>query len=168
MHFPDQASSCSRAGRFPKRPAFPRLGWACLLLFSSIFRRRHLSFGAFAAGLAIIGPPALADLAVTANDNHSVNVDGIVGPAKNPPPDSVSIIDVKQYPPKVVATVKAPASVVGAPTSIWIAPDESFVLVTGATKIEPQNPDRIVPDDRVSVIDLKASPPKLVQQVTAG
>ena len=122
--------------------------------------------------------PALADLAVTANDAHSENVDGVVGPAKNPPPDIVSVIEVGQYPPKVIATVEAPTSVVGAPTSIWIAPDESYVLVTAATKIEPQNPDRIVPDDRVSVIDLKifyhekqayaAAPPRVVQQVTAG
>jgi DNA-binding beta-propeller fold protein YncE len=118
--------------------------------------------------LAALAVPAAADLAVTANDNHSADVEGVVGPAKNPPPDSVSVVDLGQSPPKVVAAVNAPASVVGAPTSIWIAPDESFALVTAATKIEPQNPDRIVPDDRVSVIDLKASPPRLVQQVTAG
>jgi DNA-binding beta-propeller fold protein YncE len=125
-------------------------------------------FGVLAAVCVAFTGPAMADLAVTANDSHSTNVDGVVGPAKNPPPDTVSIIDVAQYPPRVVATVMAPTSVVGAPTSIWIAPDESYVLVTAATKIEPQNPDRIVPDDRVSVIDLKASPPKVVQQVNAG
>jgi DNA-binding beta-propeller fold protein YncE len=123
--------------------------------------------GTFAALLAL-ARPAAADLAVTANDSHSSNVDGVVGPAKNPPPDTVSIIDLAQYPPKVIATVAAPTSVVGAPTSIWISPDESFVIVTAATKIEPQNPDRIVPDDRVSVIDLKASPPRVVQQITSG
>ena len=124
-------------------------------------------FGALAT-LFNLARPAAADLAVTANDSHSSNVDGVVGPAKNPPPDTVSIIDVSQYPPKAIATVAAPTSVVGAPTSIWISPDESFVIVTAATKIEPQSPDRIVPDDRVSVIDLKASPPRIVQQITAG
>ena len=118
--------------------------------------------------LIAFAPPALADFAVTANDAHTTNVDGVAGPAKDPPPDTVSIIDVGQYPPKVIETVKAPTSVVGAPTSIWIAPDESYVLVTAATKIEPQNPDRIVPDDRVSMIDLKTSPPRVVQQVNAG
>jgi DNA-binding beta-propeller fold protein YncE len=119
---------------------------------------------------AFIAPAvsASADLAVTANDAHSANVDGVVGPAKSPAPDTVSVVDVAQYPPKVVATVNAPTSVVGAPTSIWIAPDESFVLVTAATKIEPQNPERIVSDDRVSVIDLKASPPRVVQQLNSG
>jgi DNA-binding beta-propeller fold protein YncE len=121
-----------------------------------------------AAAFIAWAQPAGADLAVTANDSHSANVEGVVGPAKNPPHDTVSVIDVAQYPPKVVATVEAPTSVVGAPTSIWIAPDESFVIVTAATKIEPQNPDKIVSDDRVSVIDLKTSPPRAVQQVTAG
>jgi DNA-binding beta-propeller fold protein YncE len=124
-------------------------------------------FGALAT-LFNLARPAAADLAVTANDSHSTNVDGVVGPAKNPPPDTVSIIDVSQYPPKVLATVAVPTSVVGAPTSIWISPDESFVIATAATKIEPQDPDRIVPDDRVSVLDLKTSPPRVVQQITAG
>ena len=36
-------------------------------------------------------PAAAADLAVTANDSHSTNIDGVMGPAKNPPPDTVSI-----------------------------------------------------------------------------
>jgi len=132
----------------------------------------HVEIGrllpALAATFLLTARPAPADVAVTANDAHSENVDGILGPAKNPPPDTVSVIDITQYPPKLVATVDAPTSVVGAPTSIWIAPDESYVLVTAATKIEPQNPDRIVPDDRVSVIDLKASPPRVVQQVNSG
>ena len=132
----------------------------------------HVEIGrllpALAATFLLTARPAPRDFEVTANDAHSENVDGILGPAKNPPPDTVSVIDIAQYPPKLVATVDAPTSVVGAPTSIWIAPDESYVLVTAATKIEPQNPDRIVPDDRVSVIDLKASPPRVVQQVNSG
>jgi DNA-binding beta-propeller fold protein YncE len=132
---------------------------------SSIGWRRAALVAAF---VILAADPAGADLAVTANDSHSANVDGVVGPAKSPPPDTVSIIDVAQYPPKVIATVEAPTSVVGAPTSIWIAPDESYVIVTAATKIEPQNPDRIVADDRVSVIDLKAPRPKVVQQITSG
>src|SRR5215469_3404354 len=124
--------------------------------------------GAFAVACVASAKPAPADLAVTANDSHSTNVEGVVGPAKNPPPDTISVIDVAQYPPKVVATVAAPTSVVGAPTSIWIAPDESYLIVTAATKIEPQNPDKIVSDDRVSVVDLTSVPPRVVQQVTAG
>ncbi len=112
--------------------------------------------------------PAAADLAVVALDNHTVNVSGVSGPAKNPPPDAVAIVDIGQFPPKVLARVEAPASVVGAPTSIWIAPDESWVIVTSASKIDPRNPDKIIEDDRVSVIDLKSSPPRVTQTIEAG
>lgn len=124
--------------------------------------------GPLAIVLAVVAGPASADIAATANDSHTVNNNGVTGAAKNPPPDTVSIVDVSAYPPKVTATVEAPASVVGPPLSIAIAKDESYAIVTAATKIDPQNPDKIVPDNRVTVIDLKASPPKSVQQVTAG
>ncbi|HTV45468.1 MAG TPA: YncE family protein [Stellaceae bacterium] len=130
---------------------------------------RRAAVGALAAALlGGLAGSASADLVVTANDNHSVNRNGVMGAAKNAPPDTVSVIDVARYPFKVIATVDAPASVVGAPTSIWIAPDESYAIVTSATRIDPQNPDKIIPDNRVSVIDLTASPRKIVQQVTAG
>jgi DNA-binding beta-propeller fold protein YncE len=124
--------------------------------------------GLLAIALAAIAGPASGDIAATANDSHTVNNNGVSGAAKNPPSDSVSIIDVSSYPPRVTATVEAPASVVGPPLSIAIAKDESYAIVTAATKIDPQNRDKIVPDNRVTIIDLKASPPKSVQQVTAG
>ena len=131
--------------------------------------RRHLG-GAFAAfGLAaILAAPALADLVVVAVDNHSVNVNGVMGPPKNPAPDLLAIVDVKSYPPKLVGTVEAPTSVVGAPTAVWIAPDESWAIITAATKLDPADPTKIVDDDTVSVVDLKASPPKVTQTIHAG
>src|SRR5262249_27968008 len=46
--------------------------------------------------------------------------------------------------------------------------DESWLIVTAATRIDPQNADKIVPDNRVSVVDLKATPPAVVQTVNAG
>jgi DNA-binding beta-propeller fold protein YncE len=112
--------------------------------------------------------PAAADLIAVANDNHSVNVNGKMEAAKNPPPDNVAFVDVSQYPPKVIATVDAPTSVVGAPTAVWISPDESWAIVTAATKIDPKDPTKIIDDDTVSVIDVKANPPKVTQTVHAG
>ena len=123
---------------------------------------------ALATAFLLTAGAAAADIAATANDSHTVNTNGVSGPAKNAPADTVSIIDVSAYPPKVVATVEAPASVVGPPMSIAIAKDESYAIVTAATKLDPHNPDKIVPDNRVTVIDLKASPPKAVQQLNAG
>src|SRR4051812_974433 len=57
---------------------------------------------------------------------------------------------------------------VGPPGSVAIAPDESFALVTGGMKLDPNDPKKMVPDHKVSVIDLKAQPPKVVQTIAAG
>jgi hypothetical protein len=65
----------------------------------------------------------------TANDSRGTNVGGVAGPAKDPPPDTASIIDVAQHPAKVVTTVGAPANVIGARPSIWI--------VVAAPKLDP-------------------------------
>ena len=72
------------------------------------------------------------------------------------------------YPPKVIATIDVPTSVVGAPNSVWISPDEKWVIVTSATKIDPKDPTKIIDNDVVSVIDLTANPPKVVQTINAG
>jgi DNA-binding beta-propeller fold protein YncE len=40
--------------------------------------------------------------------------------------------------------------------------------VTGASKIDPADPKKTVPDDKLTVIDLKASPPKVSAQLQAG
>ncbi|HEX3864416.1 MAG TPA: YncE family protein [Stellaceae bacterium] len=130
------------------------------------------TIGRLLCGVAAVwcfaAPAAKADILVVANDNHSVNINGVMTAAKNAAPDGVAIVDVSHFPAKLIGTVDAPTSVVGAPTSVWISPDESWVIVTAASKIDPQNSDKIIDDDQVSVIDLKSSPPKIVQQVAAG
>jgi DNA-binding beta-propeller fold protein YncE len=131
--------------------------------------RTHLCAAFAALGLtALLAAPASADVVVVAVDNHSVNVNGVMGPPKSPASDLMAIVDVKSYPPKLEGTVEAPTSVVGAPTAVWIAPDESWAIITAATKIDPQDPTKIIDDNRVSVIDLKASPPKVTQTIEAG
>src|SRR5262245_17817913 len=111
---------------------------------------------------------AAAEVAVSANDGKAVLVDGVNSVPANPPSDSVTIIDLGASPPKVLAEVKAPASVVGPPLSVAIAPDESIALVTGATKLDPADPKKTVPDNKLSVIDLKASPPAVIATLEAG
>ena len=67
----------------------------------------------------------------------------------------------QHYPPIITATIEVPGSVVGPPTAAWIAKNESWAIVTSATKADPQAKDGIAPDDRVSVIDLTSKPPKI-------
>ena len=118
--------------------------------------------------IAILAPSVSAQIAVSANDNKVLLVNGVVTVVQNPPPDTVSIIDLKASPPKVIGEVQAPASVVGPPLSVAVTPDESLALVTASNKINPAEPTKQIPDTRVSVIDLKANPPKVLATLEAG
>lgn len=123
--------------------------------------------------VALLTGPALAplaegQLAVSANDNKVVLVNGRVTVVPNPPPDTVAIIDLKARPPRVVAQLEAPASVVGPPLSVAITPDEGLALVTAAMKVDPADPTKQAPDNRLSVIDLKASPPRVIATLETG
>jgi DNA-binding beta-propeller fold protein YncE len=120
-----------------------------------------------AAGL--VGPAAAeAQLAVSANDNKLVLVNGTSTVVSNPPPDTVTIIDLQASPPRKIAEIPAPASVVGPPVSVAITPDEGLALVTSAMKIDPADPTKQVPDSRMSVIDLRASPPAVIATLETG
>ena len=111
---------------------------------------------------------ALADIAVSANDGRMVLENGVAKVRPSPLPDTVSIIDFSAGSAKIVAEIPAPASVVGPPPSVAVAPDESFALVTGAMKVDPADPTKAVPDDKLTVIDLKSSPPKILATLQAG
>jgi DNA-binding beta-propeller fold protein YncE len=134
-------------------------------------QRGHPRLSLFAVGLLALplaSVDASAQIAVSANDSKAVLVDGVNTVPANPAGDTVSIIDLNVSPPKLVAEIKAPTSVVGPPSSVAVAPDESFALVTAATKIDPADPKKTAPDNKVSVIDLKASPPAVVATVESG
>ena len=119
------------------------------------------------AVLAVV-PTAHAQLAVSANDNKVMLVNGVSKVIANPPADTVTIIDVGAKPPKVVAEVAAPTSVVGPPLSVALTPDEGLALVTSAQKVDPADPTKQTADNRLSVIDLKASPPRVIATLEAG
>ena len=123
-----------------------------------------------AAALAAAWPiTGMADMVLSSNDGHTV-MDAQKNQLAPDPvhPDTVSIIDVKTYPPRIKASFKAPGSVVGPPGAIWISTDESWGIVTSATKADPAaKTGGISPDDRVTVFDLASSPPKVTQNLTA-
>jgi DNA-binding beta-propeller fold protein YncE len=97
--------------------------------------------------------PAIAEFAISANDGKVRLVDGKVEVVKDGK-DSIAIIDLAASPPKVIAELDAPASVIGPPSSVAISPAEDIALVTGAMKIDPANPAKQIPDDTLTVIEL--------------
>ncbi|HWU74124.1 MAG TPA: hypothetical protein VN137_11600, partial [Sphingomonas sp.] len=106
--------------------------------------------------LAALGIPAHADIAVSANDGKQVLDDGRQIVPSPLVPDSISILDFGGGKLRVAATVAAPASVIGPPRSVAITPDGAYAIVTCARRVRTDGKD-IEPDDRVSVIDLKAA-----------
>ena len=111
---------------------------------------------------------ATAQIAVSANDNKIALVNGQNTVPANPAPDTVTIIDIGVSPPKVLGELQAPSSVVGVPQSVAVSKDESVALVTAAMKLDPADPKKLVPDDKLSVIDLKANPPAVIATLQAG
>ena len=123
--------------------------------------------------LALVALPlfslgASAQIAVSANDNKVTLVNGVNTVVANPPPDTVTILDIGVSPPKVLGEVKAGTSVVGVPQSVAIAPDELIALVTAATKIDPADAKKTADDNKLAVIDLKASPPSVIATIEVG
>src|SRR5262245_50284196 len=117
---------------------------------------RSANFCFALAALPLFSISAAAQILVSANDNKAVLVNGANVVPDNPAADTVSIIDLGVSPPKLIGEVKAPASVVGPPQSVAVSADESFALVTGAFQVDPADANKVVPDNKLSVIDLKA------------
>ena len=115
--------------------------------------------------LATLAIPAHADIAVSANDGKQVLADGRQVVPSPLAADSVSILDFGDGKVRIVATVAAPASVIGPPHSVAITPDGAYAIVTCARRVRADGKD-IEPDDRVTVIDLKTA--KVVGSLRAG
>lgn len=111
--------------------------------------------------------PAWADLALSSNDAHTILDNGAQVAPPEAAADTLSVIDLAASPPSIRATLDVPGSVVGPPMAVAVAKDESFAIVTAATKADPAGPAGISPDNRVSVIDLTATPPQVVQSLQA-
>ena len=115
-----------------------------------------------------LAPAALAQIAISVNDNKVTLVNGAVQVVQNPAPDTMTVIDLKANPPRVIAEIPVPASVVGPPLSVAITPDESLALVTSNQKIDPADKTKTINDNRMSVVDLSTNPPRVIGTVETG
>ena len=95
-------------------------------------------------GLAL-PPGAPAQWAVSSNDNKVILDNGVVKVVPDAAPDTVTIIDLGATPPKVIAELPVPGSVVGPPMSVAVTPDQGLALVTSSMKKDPAAPPRPSP-----------------------
>ena len=117
------------------------------------------------ASLSLCPVAAWAGLAISANDGKQVQK----GEAAGATPDSISVIELGKYPPRVIGNLRVPVSMIGSPNSVVVGRSEKFAIVTAAHKVNPADPFKPALDDRVSVIDLSdPTRPKVVQTISAG
>src|SRR5580700_9872784 len=137
---------------------------------SSTLTRRAASVLALVAVIATSSVSRAAPFMII-GDDEKPGLDAEGKPMLNPTGnDEVLIIDlVNPEAPKIVATLKLENSIVGPPTNIAISPNGGIALVADSMTVAEDNGVRkLVPTDQLFVIDMKASPPKLVQTLHLG
>jgi DNA-binding beta-propeller fold protein YncE len=84
--------------------------------------------------------------------------------------DSVLIVDLANpESPRIAASLPLKNSVVGPPVNVDIDPTGSIALVADSVDVTRDGDTlKQVPDNKIYVIDLKASPPKLAATITGG
>ncbi len=88
-----------------------------------------------------------------------------------PGKDMVLIMDIGTDPlaPRIIASFPLMNSIFGPPTNLQITPDEGLALVANSvTMVQDGAAWKTVPDNKLYVIDLKASPPALIDTIEVG
>ncbi len=87
-----------------------------------------------------------------------------------PGKDTISVIDIANpETPRIVASLPLMNSIFGPPTNLAITPDRRLALVANSMAWQPDGADwKPVPDNKLYVIDLTASPPVHIATVEVG
>lgn len=85
-------------------------------------------------------------------DGRAVLVDGVgkVGKAQ----DTLALIELKNEKLRLHSDLVMPTSLVGPPASIAILPNKKYALVTAATKLDPNDSNKVIPSDMISLVAL--------------
>jgi DNA-binding beta-propeller fold protein YncE len=133
---------------------------------------RHCAASMLALAVAIAAPAASrAAPFMIVGDDEKVGTDAQGKPIVNPTgEDAVLIVDLATpESPKIVASLKLENSIVGPPVNLAISPNGAIALVADSMTVAEDNSVRkLVPTDQLFVIDMKASPPRLVQTLRVG
>jgi DNA-binding beta-propeller fold protein YncE len=88
-----------------------------------------------------------------------------------PGKDTVSVVDIGTDPlaPRIITNLPLMNSIFGPPTNLEITPDESLGLVANSvTEVQEGAAWKSVPDNKLYVLDLKSSPPALIDTLEVG
>ena len=109
-----------------------------------------------------------ADIIVSAQDGKFVRVDGRATFPQPAPSDSLVVIDATQFPPVIKGTVEGlEHTVQGPPQSVAVTPDGKLAIVAAPTRYDYAAKKELF-DNFLQIVDIEASPPKLVAKVDVG
>ena len=124
-----------------------------------------------AVSVLLASGAARAQLLITGND-EKVSFDENTGKTITHPAgkDTVSIIDIADpLKPKIVANLPLMNTITGPPVNLAITPDQHLALVANSLDwVKDGEGWKGVPDNKIYVIDLTASPPTQIATVEAG
>src|SRR5205823_12435432 len=120
---------------------------------------------------AMTPPPGRRELMIVGNDEKVGISDAGAFVFSGPGKDTVSIIDIGTDPlaPKILVNLPLMNSIFGPPVNLAITPDESLALVANSMDAERDGAGwKMVPDNKLYVIDLTTNPPALIDTVAVG
>ena len=119
--------------------------------------------------LLMFGVPTRAQLMIVGNDQKP-KIDNGSTVMLPPGHDTLSVVDIsKPTEPRIVATIPMDNTVAGPPTNLAITPNRDIALVANSLNaVEKDGKWQTEPDNRLFVVDLKASPPSVLTTLTLG
>src|SRR5215469_9840238 len=114
--------------------------------------------------------PAFGQILIVGNDEKQGWDENAKPIFKDPGKDTLSVVDIsKPEAPRIAATIPLMNSVVGPPTNLAIHPSGEIAFVANSMMPVVEGwGHKLVPDDKVFVVDLKATPPKVIGTITVG
>jgi YVTN family beta-propeller protein len=114
--------------------------------------------------------PAFGQILIVGNDEKPGWDENGKPITRDPGHDTLSVIDIsKPDMPQITSTISLMNSIAGPPTNLAVSPSGDIALV--ANSLEPVTQGwahRLDPDNKVFLVDLKATPPKAIGTITVG
>ena len=134
---------------------------------------RSLFFAGCAAIAITIGgmlSSACGQVLIVGNDEKQAWDENAKPILREPGKDTLSVLDIsKPDAPQITATIPLINSVVGPPTNLAVTPAGDIAFVANSMEPIVQGwGHRLEPDNKVFMIDLKASPPSVIGTITVG
>lgn len=121
----------------------------------------------FLFALMIVALPALAAAQVVgvALDPKPLPVDGEAKVLQSPLPDSAVFLEFSGSNVRKLGQVFVPTSFIGPPSAVAVSANRTLAIVSASSRIDPNDPNKFAPDNKLSIIDLTSSPVRVVQTI---